>query len=203
MIRFPSMNTPQDSRRPLAALVATGLCFTLLVAAAGFAVRVLAVSLSGQHPDVSAAELARLYMLGLRFDLKFAGTVLAGVWALALLWLAWPRAFAAYAWAGLVVLAVVVFAVWWLAMTDLGFVFYFGHPIDIMVFELFHDDAGAITRTALRDWRGVLKIFAHPCAARPVGWLAGRAFGFRWVAGPRARPPPPPPCGPRGQALSH
>ena len=99
------MNTPQDRRRPLAALVATGLCFTLLVAAAGFAVRVLAVSLSGQHPDVSAAELARLYMLGLRFDLKFAGTVLAGVWALALLWLAWPRAFAAYAWAGLVVLA--------------------------------------------------------------------------------------------------
>ena len=185
------MNTPQDRRRPLAALVATGLWFTLLVAAAGFAVRVLAVSLSGQHLDVSAAELARLYMLGLRFDLKFAGTVLAGVWALALLWLAWPRAFAAYAWAGLVVLAVVVFAVWWLAMTDLGFVFYFGHPIDIMVFELFHDDAGAITRTALRDWRVYLELLATAVATGLFVWLARRPWASAWLQARLPRHPAP------------
>src|SRR5207244_7496635 len=185
-------NTPQDSRRPLAALVATGLCFTLLIAAAGFAVRVLAVSLSGQHLDLSAAELARLYMLGLRFDLKFAGTVLAGVWTLALLCLALPRAFAAYAWAGLVVLAVVVFAVWWLAMTDLGFVFYFGHPIDIMVFELFHDDAGAITRTAPRDWRAGLEHLVVAVRPRVFVRFSGQAWASSWlqlaVARPRGKP---------------
>ena len=160
-----------------------GLIFVFSVLLLGLLMlaRVGAIAVFGSWQDIglNARFLDELFFKGFRFDLKLLSSILIlFVWlpVLVFSWLLPRRIFRAYLRVALILVLILLnFAVF----LDIGHLYYYQRPVDVLVFGLFEDDTGAIITTILANYLLVL-IFAGfiVCAGFAIAlfsWLGGEA----------------------------
>jgi phosphoglycerol transferase MdoB-like AlkP superfamily enzyme len=100
-----------------------------------------------------------LFLRGARFDLKLIASALLLPWLMAPLSLLLPGRFFRRLIVFLPGLALALLL--WLELTDIGYLAYYGKPIDVLIFGLLQDDTGAILATmAAHRWiAGLLFLF--------------------------------------------
>ena len=129
------------------------LLFAIIVILFLGAMRLATLLLFGDSTDIqnNIGSMDDLFLVGLKFDLRVIGIgllLLVYLPYLLLFWVKKQRLFLSWVRLSLsILLAFIIF----IAFIDIGYFFFFGTPIDILIFGLFEDDTQAVIKSGISD----------------------------------------------------
>jgi phosphoglycerol transferase MdoB-like AlkP superfamily enzyme len=149
----------------------------------------------GDWQDLSQSTrfLDSFFIRGFRFDLKLLSSILILVFWLPVVIFSWFVAEKYFSLYLRVALKIFMVFVVFLIFVDIGYIFYFQKPIDVLIFGLFEDDTSAVISTIFDDYNLLLLFAGFIVTAVIMLWLfskllASPRFKFNKAAESKVRP---------------